>query len=101
MKYGKNNVQEDGFLLLESLITILIITTIILILHPLAIEWFSKHEQAKSLVEESRSIYEKSMEINNYSIRNENGSIINQNHKFEINEKGTGVFIYESKFEYE
>lgn len=78
--------------------------TIILFLNPLITNWLSQLQKAKDLVEDSRLIYEESMEINNqqregYShIRN---NFQSENLQEKMKETGQGVFIYESKFEYE
>lgn len=78
--------------------------TIILFLNPLITNWLSQRQKAKDLVEDSRLIYEESMEINNqqregYShIRN---NFQSENLQEKMKETGQGVFIYESKFEYE
>ena len=78
--------------------------TIILFLNPLITNWLSQQQKAKDLVEDSRLIYEESMEINNqqregYShIRN---NFQSENLQEKMKETGQGVFIYESKFEYE
>lgn len=96
--------SENGFLLLDSLVSLTVIMTIILFLNPLITNWLSQRQKAKDLVEDSRLIYEESMEINNqqregYShIRN---NFQSENLQEKMKETGQGVFIYESKFEYE
>lgn len=96
--------SENGFLLLDSLVSLTVIMTIILFLNPLITNWLSQQQKAKDLVEDSRLIYEESMEINNqqregYShIRN---NFQSENLQEKMKETGQGVFIYESKFEYE
>lgn len=96
--------SENGFLLLDSLVSLTVIMTIILFLNPLITNWLSQLQKAKDLVEDSRLIYEESMEINNqqregYShIRN---NFQSENLQEKMKETGQGVFIYESKFEYE
>lgn len=96
--------SENGFLLLDSLVSLTVIMTIILFLNPLITNWLSQRQKAKDLVEDSRLIYEESMEINNqqregYShIRN---NFQSENLQGKMKETGQGVFIYESKFEYE
>lgn len=78
--------------------------TIILFLNPLITNWLSQRQKAKDLVEDSRLIYEESMEINNQQregfshIRN---NFQSENLQEKMKETGQGVFIYESKFEYE
>lgn len=100
----KYKSAEDGFLLLESLATLTIVLTVILLLNPLVIDWLSSRQTAKELVEENRLIYESSMGINgDYSknVEDENYSVTNGKNKIRLKEKGTGVFIYEIYFEYE
>lgn len=104
MIYEKYNSSEDGFLLIESLATLTIVMTVILMLNPLVIDWLSSRHRAKELVEENRLVYESSMEINKNKLEklsNENFSIIIDENKIKLKETGTGVFIYESHFEYE
>lgn len=104
MIFGKYNSVEDGFLLLESLATLAILMTVILMLNPLVVDWLSSRQRAKELVEQNRLIYESSMEINSDQLKNlsdENYSVMIDNNKIRLKETGTGVFIYESHFEYE
>ena len=91
MKYEKYKKNEEGFLLLESIITLVIIMAVILFLNPLATHWLSIRQQAKDTVEKSRQFYEESMEINNSFFVE----------KDQIKTRKTEVVIYESKFEYE
>ncbi|MDN6162458.1 MAG: hypothetical protein L0I79_06765 [Atopostipes sp.] len=103
MKLRKYNVEE-GFLLMESLFTLFILTIVLLFLNPLAVEWLSNRQAAKDLVEESRQLYEKSMELKNTFVKtaiDEKGTMRIDRYSIKIKESGTGVFIYESNFEYE
>ncbi|MDN6196302.1 MAG: hypothetical protein L0I93_07415 [Atopostipes suicloacalis] len=104
MKYERNNSAEAGFFLLESILTLSIIMFIILTINPLIVEWLSTYQEAKNSVEENRIIYEKSMEISYPDFTegmNKNSSVIFKKDRIKIKEAGTGVFIYESKFELE
>lgn len=92
MIYVKNKKQEDGYLLLDSLLTLGILMVIILLMYPLLINWLVAHREAGNLVEESRQMYEDSMQIKEKSFdRMESGE------QFRLEE--TGVIIYEYTFE--
>lgn len=91
MIFAKYRKDEAGYLLLESLITLMIVMVIIFSLMPLLTDWLVRHSQAKIAVEESRQLYEASMERNNRSIK---GHLTTQESELE-------VVIYEIHFEYE
>lgn len=101
MKYKKSLAKEEGYLLLESLLTITILITITIALCPLIINWLSNHQEAKSLVEENRQLYESSIILNNqlpHQQTNERYTIQLDKTRIQINETGTEVIIYESVF---
>lgn len=101
MKYKKLNPKEEGYLLMESLLTIIILMTIIMVLCPLIISWLSQHQEAKVLVEESRQLYESSLILNSTQtmpLADEFYTIQIDKQHMQIPETGTEVIIYESKF---
>lgn len=95
---GKNNSREEGYLLLESLLTLTILMTIILMMCPLVVDWITNQQEAKKLVEESRIQYESSMTLKNSQSNQLEYSIKNKK-QIEIKEVGTEVSIYEIIFE--
>ncbi len=104
MIYERFKKREEGFLLVDSLLTLSIIMVIILFLTPLLTNWLEQRQQAKQLVEESRLIYEESMEIINKqrdSLDFSRDYFINDEYQKRLNGQGTGVVIHEKRFEYE
>lgn len=102
MRYKKSVLKEEGFLLLESLLTLMILMTVITVLCPLIINWLSKHQGAKSFVEETRQLYESSVLLNNKDLEHleeQEFSFQIDKHCIQIKETGTEVVIYESVFE--
>lgn len=53
--------NEDGYLLLENLVTLMVILTILVITYPLIVDWLIIREQAQQDVELSRVLYESSV----------------------------------------
>lgn len=102
MKYKKLVREEDGYLLLESLLTLTILMVVIFFLSPLTINWLSKYQEAKCLVEQSRQLYESSIILNHHQPRQQGDEEylveIDRNH-IRIKETGIEVVIYESVFE--
>lgn len=94
----KNNSREEGYLLLESLLTLTILMTIILMMCPLVVDWITNQQEAKKLVEESRIQYESSITLKNSQSNQLEYSIKNKK-QIEIKEAGTEVSIYEIIFE--
>lgn len=100
MKFVKDN--EAGFLLLESLMTLGMIASILLLIYPTIVNWMAIRQEAKNNVELNRVFYEQSMDweastsfnqSNDYSVQsNENLlRVTNQDQKIE-------VIIYEYEF---
>lgn len=103
MKYEKSKSQEEGFFLLESLVTLSILMLIILSVSPLIMDWLTLHQEAKESLEDSRLIYERSMELKN-SIRtslNQENQMMMSDHSIEIRGNKRGVSIDEIKFNQE
>lgn len=101
MKYEKFKLKEEGFFLLESLVTLSILMFLILSISPLMLDWLTLHQEAKESLEANRLIYEKSMEIKNSartSLIPEEKMLIS-NHRIEIREKERSVWIYEIRFD--
>lgn len=103
--YEKYRSGEAGYLLLESLITLMVLMTVIILLHPLAVEWLSYRHDKKNLVEQNRLLYENStLMIDNNLSQGRISPIYSvkvEENKISIKETGTEVTIYESHFEYE
>lgn len=95
--------DEKGYLLLESIVTLSLIVTLLLILYPLIVDWLVLREAEKEKVEHTRVLYEASMQWpenlpkiqeQEYSVRMTDSSleILNNNKKY-------GVDIYEVEFD--
>lgn len=100
----KNKSSEAGYLLLESLVTVMMLTAIIVILYPLIVDWLIYRQQAKDVVEQNRQLYESSMiwgsEMNRIR-HSDDGKYSIEMKKNKIKLVGTEVevVIYESHFE--
>ena len=53
--------NEDGYLLLENLVTLLVILAILVLTYPLIVDWLIMREDAQQDVELSRVLYESSV----------------------------------------
>ena len=92
--------DEKGYLLIESLIGLTILSILILVLYPLLVDWILLVEAEKEQVEIARVMYELSFDWPNGSERI--GYTTQQNQKALIltDEKNTmDVSIYEFHFE--
>lgn len=92
--------NEQGYLLIESLMGLTILSILILVLYPLLVDWILLVEVEKEQVEIARVLYESSFDWPNAPGRT--GYTIQQNQKALIltDEKNTmDVSIYESHFE--
>lgn len=101
LKFKSLRTREEGYLLFESLLTIIILMIIATVLCPLAINWLSKHHEGKRLVEENRQLYEASILLNTkQSPPFEEGisTIRLDEHHLKISGTETEVIIYESVF---
>lgn len=102
MKYKNLARKEAGYLLVESLFTLIILMAVILLVYPLAVSWLATYREAKLLVEENRVLYEESFTLNDeYSKHkvDEKYSVDIKKNQIRINDTGTEVVIYESIFE--
>lgn len=95
--------DENGYLLMESLVTLSMILTIILIIYPLITDWLLLREAEKEKVEYARILYEESMqwpetlitsEGKNYTVQ-----VTDSNLKIFKQNQTIGVDIYEIEFE--
>lgn len=91
--------MEEGYLLAESLLTLTVLMTIILMIFPLVVDWIGNHREAKNAVEESRVIYEDSMTLKNNQSNHLNYSIEKDKNYIRIKQAETEVEIYEVIFE--
>lgn len=99
----KFRTNEKGYLLLESLVTLSIIVTILLLLYPLIVDWLLLREQEKEKVEHTRLLYETSMQWPETHSKNE-GQIYSvhataTNLTITKNNREFGVKIYEVEFD--
>ncbi len=66
MKLDNKLKQEEGYLLLESIVTLTILATILMFIYPLITDWFILQERKSTEVELARAVYEKSYEWPEY-----------------------------------
>lgn len=102
LKFVKD--KEQGFLLLESLITLGMITSLVLLMYPLIVNWMSIRQDAKNKVELNRIFYEYSMDWeptqtfnkndNRYTVQSKENSL-----KIKEGSQSIEVTIYEYEFE--
>lgn len=97
----KNKLKnEKGFLLLESLVGLSILSILMLVLYPIVVDWLLLVEIEKKQVEISRALYETSIEWPNaskdkhYIIQQTKESlvILDKNNKVDVH-------IYDTHFE--
>lgn len=101
MRSKKSKPKEEGYLLLESLLTIMIVMVILTTLCPLIINWLSQYQENKNLVEQNRLLYEHSIFLNTEPPKwseDTDYTIGIDKHLMKIKETGTEVVIYESHF---
>ena len=102
LKYEKKS--EQGFLLLESLVTIGMIASISLLIYPMIARWMLIRKEAKDEIELNRIFYEASMEWNTTQSLDENykGYIIQSNkNKLSIKKENQKVEVYLYDYEFE
>lgn len=95
--------EEKGYLLLESLVTLSVIVTILLVLYPLIVDWLVLRETEKAEVEHARIFYEASMqwpeELPNSNGKDYSIQMTDSNLTISKNNKKIGVDIYEVEFD--
>lgn len=95
----KNLINEKGYLLIESLVGLSILSVLILFLFPILVDWLLLVEAEKEQVEMSRALYELSFEWPNastdksYTIKQNKHSFILSDQKNKVD-----VYIYETHF---
>lgn len=102
LKYEKKS--EQGFLLLESLVTLGMIASISLLIYPMIARWMLIRKEAKDEIELNRIFYEASMEWNTTQSLDENykGYIIQSNkNKLSIKKENQKVEVYLYDYEFE
>ncbi len=96
--------NEEGFLLLENLITLGVISSVLLIIFPLIVEWVILKEEAKKVIEGHRIFYEYTFEGHDEpsTILLESGIVVSRSENvLSVMSKDfkVEVEIYESMFE--
>lgn len=102
LKYEKKS--EQGFLLLESLVTLGMIASISLLIYPMIARWMIIRKEAKDEIELNRIFYEASMEWNTTQSLDENykGYVIQSNkNKLSIKKENQKVEVYLYDYEFE
>lgn len=93
-------INEKGYLLIESLVGLSILSILILVLYPVVIDWILLVDAEKEKVEISRKLYESSFDWPNatknerYTIKQNEESLILSDQKNKVD-----VHIYETHFE--
>lgn len=101
MKYKNLIRKEDGYLLLDSLLTLTILMAVITLLSPLTVDWLARHREAKGLVEVSRQLYEGSIMLNSHQPKQQGAeeyTVEIDRNCIRIKETGIEVIIYDSVF---
>lgn len=107
LKFEKIKKQETGYMLLESLLTLIVIATILVMFFPMITDWFMLRNNEKYNVEQNRLLYEQSM---NWPTELVNETRIARNISYQIKSNAdeikvtsqhneVGVIIYEVDFE--
>lgn len=96
----RNLKSEKGYLLIESLVGLSILSILILVLYPIVVDWILLVEAEKEKVEISRAFYEasydwpKAPKNKGYTIKHNKQSLILSDQKNKVD-----VHIYETHFE--
>lgn len=61
LKLRRLRHNEEGYLLLENLVTLMVILSVLVITYPMIVDWLVIREQRKADVELSRVLYESSV----------------------------------------
>lgn len=101
MIYKKPLANDEGYLLLESFVTLSIATVLLIILYPLLVDWYIARESAKSEVEHARVLYEVSMDSEMMTGLYPNYEIEMNSNTIRVNHQGRrmDVEIYDFQFE--
>ena len=100
MKLRKLIDRENGYLLLENLITLMVIMSLLVILYPLITNWIIIRKEAKHEVEMSRVLYEMSTNWPTYSETDYPFTIKTSDRTISVHylDLKVGVEIYEANF---
>lgn len=93
--------NEKGYLLLESLVALMVISTILITIYPLAVKWIVLHESRSEKVEISRVLYEQSIDWPTQSLAESNFEVKKTKNKLSVisPKQDIGIEIYEANFE--
>lgn len=102
LKYAKES--EQGFLLLESLVTLGMITSISLIIYPMIVRWMIIRQEAKEEVELNRVFYEASFDWNTTQTlekKYKTFTIQSKKNKLSVKNKNQKIEVYLYGYEFE
>ena len=102
MKYAKES--EQGFLLLESLVTLGMIASISLIIYPMIVRWMIIRQEAKEEVELNRVFYEASFDWNTTQTlekKYKTFTIQSKKNKLSVKNKNQKIEVYLYGYEFE
>lgn len=101
MKLKKSPADEGGYLLIENLLTLSIITILLVTVYPLIADWFVLRNTARNQVEQARILYEVSMDWQEGNISTSDYHVsISKNHiQLYSDEIKMEVKIYEYQFD--
>ena len=102
MKYAKES--EQGFLLLESLVTLGMIASISLIIYPMIVRWMIIQQEAKEEVELTRVFYEASFDWNTTQTlekKYKTFTIQSKKNKLSVKNKNQKIEVYLYGYEFE
>ena len=101
LKLRKLSDSENGYLLLENLITLIVIMTLLVILYPLITNWIIIRKEAKHELEMSRVLYETSTNWPIYLETDYPFTIKNSDSAISIHylDLKVGVEIYEANYQ--
>lgn len=101
MKLKKSPADEGGYLLIENLLALSIITILLVTVYPLIADWFVLRNNARNQVEQARILYEVSMDWpeGNISTSDYHVSISSNHIQLYLDETKMEVEIYEYQFD--
>ena len=102
LKYAKES--EQGFLLLESLVTLGMIASISLIIYPMIVRWMIIRQEAKEEVELNRVFYEASFDWNTTQTlekKYKTFTIQSKKNKLSVKNKNQKIEVYLYGYEFE
>lgn len=100
MKLYQHLSKENGYLLLESLVSLVVISGMLIIISPIIIDWLILQEVKADEVEVARVLYEESVDWPKPSIVKNDYEIIKTTEQLAVSSQNQsiGIEIYETQF---